>query len=700
MSIRTWPSFAAVAGIAVLATLCLAGLPSLARAQSDEPIYTDSLIDGFQNWSWASVNLANTSPVHSGKNSIAVTAGAWQALYLSSANRPYHAGLYSAISFSIHGGTQGGQKLQVRALRSGQALPPIAIGPLAANTWTKVSLTLAQLGLTGSTTFDGFWLQDATGGKQPTFYVDDVRLTGIAAPNPAMLSVNAAQTVRSVDARSFGMNLGIWDNALKGADYPVWLGDLGTQYLRYPGGSLSDEYDWSGNQSGGYFWYNSQADFTRLVTAAHIPNQVITADYGSGSAQMAAAWVAYCNAAPTSAQSIGQGLAWDPNAKAWVTRDWKTAGYWAALRAASPLGTDDGLNFLRLSHPAPLGVKYWEIGNEVYGGWETDHRTRPHDAANYAAETKNYLSLMKRVDPTIKVGVVITTDEDSYANYSDESVINPVTKLAHTGWAAVLLENLNTLGALPDFVSVHQYNQNPGGESDGYLLQSGSWAAQAASTRLMLDDYLGASATTVEIQCTEHNSVSSAPGKQITSLVNGLFLLDSFGQILQTEFNSLCWWDFAIDSGSSGNNNSSVLYGWRNYGAYGLGRTATDRYPSYYAWKLLAKFVRPGDTLVNASTSFAPLSIYAARRADGTLALLMVNKRNNTQAGAISVAGFKPKPNAVVLSYGKAQDINAQNGGTGSSVDIQQSSLTGIGTTFRYTFPAYTAVMIVLSPGP
>ena len=29
-------------------------------------------------------------------------------------------------------------------------------------------------------------------------------------------------------------------------------------------------------------------------------------------------------------------------------RDWKTAGYWAGLRASSPLAKDDGLNFLRL----------------------------------------------------------------------------------------------------------------------------------------------------------------------------------------------------------------------------------------------------------------------------------------------------------------------------------------------------------------
>ena len=59
----------------------------------------------------------------------------------------------------------------------------------------------------------------------------------------------------------------------------------------------------------------------------------------------------------------------------------ENAGYWASLRAATPLATDDGLNFLRLGRSAPFGIQYFEVGNEVYGSWETDEHaartTRP-----------------------------------------------------------------------------------------------------------------------------------------------------------------------------------------------------------------------------------------------------------------------------------------------------------------------------------
>ena len=76
--------------------------------------------------------------------------------------------------------------------------------------------------------------------------------------------------------------------------------------------------------------------------------------------------------------------------------DWKTVGFWASLRAAAPLATDDGYNMFRINHPAPFGIKYWEVGNELYGngyyygscGWEADmhvpypasgHLHRPHE---------------------------------------------------------------------------------------------------------------------------------------------------------------------------------------------------------------------------------------------------------------------------------------------------------------------------------
>ena len=50
--------------------------------------------------------------------------------------------------------------------------------------------------------------------------------------------------------------------------------------------------------------------------------------------------------------------------------------------------------------------KYWEIGNECYGTWETDTNSLAHDPYTYANRAADYIALMKAADPTIKVGVV------------------------------------------------------------------------------------------------------------------------------------------------------------------------------------------------------------------------------------------------------------------------------------------------------
>src|SRR5882757_4700734 len=127
-----------------------------------------------------------------------------------------------------------------------------------------------------------------------------------------------------------------------------------------------------------------------------------------------------------------------------------------------------------------------------------------------------------------------------------------------------MLSTLKSLGVTPDFLIYHRYAQVPGAEDDATLLQSSvTWSDDAADLRQQLTDYLGAVATNVELVCTENNSVYSNPGKQTTSLVNGLFMADSIGQLLQTEFNGLFWWDLRNGQDFS-NNNSASLYGWRS----------------------------------------------------------------------------------------------------------------------------------------
>ena len=63
------------------------------------------------------------------------------------------------------------------------------------------------------------------------------------------LVVNARTIVRTIDSRSYGLNLAIWDGLLSGTATPALIAGLHTGVFRYPGGSASDDYDWQTDEN-------------------------------------------------------------------------------------------------------------------------------------------------------------------------------------------------------------------------------------------------------------------------------------------------------------------------------------------------------------------------------------------------------------------------------------------------------------------
>ena len=103
------------------------------------------------------------------------------------------------------------------------------------------------------------------------------------------------------------------------------------------------------------------------------------------------------------------------------------------------------------------GFKYWEIGNECYGSWETDSNTPAHDPYTYAVRAAGYIALMKAADPTIKIGVVATPGESSYSNNATHYAVNPRTGTTNYGWTPVMLATLKARGVTPDYLVHHVY---------------------------------------------------------------------------------------------------------------------------------------------------------------------------------------------------------------------------------------------------
>ena len=633
---RKYAAFAFVFGIVLSAV-----------AQAPLAIYTDNLVNGFQDWSWATHDLANTSPTHSGSaDSISVTSAAWTAL--SFEHSDFNTAVYGSFSFWANGGSGGGQQLQVY-VQYGSSTGPAYVLPtaLTANTWQQFAIPLSTLGVANRTNVYRINIQLTGSGTTGTFYVDDIQFNAAPAPGLVHLNADASHALRTADARWFGVNAAYWDST--GLAEPATtnaLKEMGCLALRWPGGSSADVYHWNTNATG-----NSR--FMNMAT--NLGEQVfITVNYGGGSSNEAAAWVKMAN---------------------------------------------------RTNH---CGFKYWEIGNECYGTWENDTNQPAHDPYTYAVRTAGYMQMMKAADPNIKIGVVIVPGEDSSSNNATHFAVNPRTGKTHYGWTPVMLNTLSNLEVTPDFAIYHFYPQyTPAGwapnspDSDPLLLQVAvNWASDAADLRQQITDYLGPAGTSIELVCTENNSDSGRMGRQSTSIVNALYLADSASQLMKTEFNAYLWWDLRNSSDTQGDFDPT-LYGWRSNGDYGFLSGSNERYPDFYAEKLLQYFVRPGDTVLGATSDYLLLSAYAARKANGALALLVINKDATTNFNAqISLSNFAPLSTAAVRSYGIAQDDAVRTNNLAPGAPDIATNIVSAGAVFTNSFPPYSLTLFTFAPAP
>jgi hypothetical protein len=488
--------------------------------------------------------------------------------------------------------------------------------------------------------------------------------TALAATTPATVSVNAAQSVATVPATAIGINGSVYDPNLKDAAVPGLLSSAGVKVIRFPGGSESDQYNWKTNTDvlSGAQQATSFDQYATLLGQAGAQG-MITVNYGTG-------------------DSIGASES-PPETGAQLAADW--------------------VRYANITHN--YDIKYWEIGNEIYGNgtyganWETDRHcasgSNPTNCgpAVYAQNVKAYITAMKAVDPTIKIGVVLTAPGSWPDGVTSAGSPQP--------WNQTVL---SALGSQIDFADVHWYPQNPStvtppGPTDAGLLGDTAQISGIVSTlRSQLGQYAGN--PNIPISVTETNSVSSNPGKQTVSIVNALYEAQDYLGWLASGVTNIDWWQIHNNLVATGDNGSS-LYGTANYGDYGVLSDATcgtvgstqvcepaadTPFPAYYGLKLLSQFIHPADTLVSATSSQSLVHAYAAKAADGSLRVLLVNDDpSNSYTVGLSYSGFSPASSAPSVATLAPPGTSITTATAGSAVS--------------QTIAPYSAAMITLQPG-
>jgi alpha-N-arabinofuranosidase len=152
--------------------------------------------------------------------------------------------------------------------------------------------------------------------------------------------------------------------------------DLHPAFIRWPGGNVAQDYHWTwsiGRRDQRPTWTNlswwnepepgdfGTDEFVRLCrNVGAEPSITVNVEGRGATAAEAAAWVEYANGPVSSPQG--------------------------AIRAAN-------------GNPEPYNVKYWEIGNEIWGNWVRGHS----DADTYAQNFERYAAAMSSADSSIRL---------------------------------------------------------------------------------------------------------------------------------------------------------------------------------------------------------------------------------------------------------------------------------------------------------
>nr|WP_231957046.1 MULTISPECIES: cellulose binding domain-containing protein [unclassified Actinoplanes] len=441
------------------------------------------------------------------------------------------------------------------------------------------------------------------------------------APTPAAaatadthVDVDTRAGLATVAGTAVGVNHAVWDSQLGTDAVADLLHDAGVGMLRYPGGSYADIYHWKDNTApGGYVAPGTDFD-TFMAGAQRTGAQpMIIANYGTGTAQEAADWVRYANV---------------------------TKGYHAT---------------------------YWTIGNENYGNghygsaWEADDHA-DKSPKEYADAVVAYAQAMKAVDPTVKVGAVLTMPgnwPDGIVGAGDSGTWNQ--------------EVLTRAGTAIDFVDVHWY---PGGTTPAEALGKPAQIQDAVYLlRRQISRYAGADSSRIGISMTETNvdaGRNTQPG--------ALFLADVYSGLLAQGVFTVDWWNV-----HNGPDRAGTIAGQTDFNDFGLlssGTCTPDNaacepplntpFPAYHALSLVGSLAHAGDRFVGTASDNALVSAHAVHRANGDLAVLLINKDPDAaHTVALNYQGFTPSaavPTVSTYATGATRVTSGAAGTAGTQV--------------------------------
>jgi uncharacterized protein (DUF2062 family) len=446
-------------------------------------------------------------------------------------------------------------------------------------------------------------------------------------PGTADVSINVSQPMAMMPLQGLGVCSAVYDNVLISPSVAPLLKAAGITTIRYPGGSYADIYNWQTTTANDGGYVNSSDSFINFMNTVVNPagaQAMVTVNYGSnpgnnggGDTNVAAAWVEYAK-----------------------TNSW--------------------------------GVKYWEIGNEIYGNgyystnedWEYDLHYSEASAANrvrqpalspvaYGLNAVQFITAMKAQDPTIKCGVFIQQP----GTYPDTDATSP--------WNLCVLTNCSSV---IDFVILHYY---PGGAPAALLAQPATIPSIVQSTYSEMTNEIGAAlASNLQLAITENGAGTN------TGVVVSLWAADNYLSWIE---NGVVNVDYQILHTDILQNNQTPGH-------------------AYYGAQMSHLLANVGDTMVTVKSDQSTLRVHAADRQDGRVGVMLINTSPSlTNSVNVSINGATLTSSGIEYQFGLTNFVGANDF---PSYPVSSNTVSGLGNQFTVRVPPYTMINLLIPIAP
>ncbi|MCA9903735.1 MAG: hypothetical protein KC547_07750, partial [Anaerolineae bacterium] len=302
------------------------------------------------------------------------------------------------------------------------------------------------------------------------------------------------------------------------------------------------------------------------------------------------------------------------------------------LHGGSPETSAENVRYANIEKG--YNIRYWSIGNEP-NLFSRNYDTT-YDTEQFVHEWRAHAEAMLAVDPDI---ILVGPDISQYPGVPDQNPKDSVGK----DW---MEEFLKANGDLVDIVSIHRYPFPRGNAPitiDDLRTNPREWDDNIIpNLRVSIQEIIGHELPIAVAEVNSSWATNSGGEATMDSHYNAIWYADVLGRLIRQGVDVVAYWNFQNVETSFG-----ILVRY-------------DVRPVYYTFLMYKMF---GTEALLSESSDADVSVFAARRDDGALTVMVVNRSLDEATKSIVLDNFTPAGAAEVWLFDpdhKAESMGTQ----------------------------------------